>query len=53
MTFGFDAGQFGLDLLGVGEAIGDLLPPGLEDLQNGRVGQQIQHGADDAEADDL
>ena len=53
MALGLDAGQLGLDLLGVGEAARDLLPPGLEDLQDRLVGEQVQHGAHDAEADDL
>ena len=53
LPLGCDARQLRLDLVGIGEAVGDLLPPGLEDLQNGRVGEQVQHGADDAEADDL
>ncbi len=48
-----DAGQFGLDLLGVGQAARDLLAPRLEDLQDRLVGQQVQHDAHDAEADDL
>ena len=33
--------------------LGDLLPPRLEHLQDRLVGEHVQHGADDAEADDL
>ena len=48
-----DPGQLRLDLLGVGEAAGDLLPPRLEHREDRLVGEQVQHRADDAEADDL
>ena len=33
--------------------VGDLLPPRLEHLQDRLVGEPVEHGADDAEADDL
>ena len=52
-TLRLDAVQFGLDLLGVGEAARDLLAPRLEYLQDRLVGEQVQHDAHDAEADDL
>ena len=53
LPFGFDPGQLGLDLLGVGQPAGDLLPARLEDPQDRLVGEQVQDGAHDPEADDL
>src|SRR6185436_8259832 len=49
----FDARELRLDLLGVGQAGGNLLAPGLEHLEDRPVGQAVEHDADDAEADAL
>ena len=48
-----DPGQLRLDLLGVGQAAGNLLAPRLENPQDRLVGEQVQDRAHDAEADDL
>ena len=43
LPLGLDPGQLGLDLLGVGQAAGDLLPPRLEHPQDRLVGEPVQH----------
>ena len=48
-----DRGQLRLDLLGVRQPPGDLLPPRRQHLEDRLVGEQVQHPADDGEADDL
>ncbi len=49
----FDAGERGVDLLGVLETLRDLLAAFVEQAQHGPVGKAVENGADNAEADDL
>jgi hypothetical protein len=48
-----DAGQFGLDLLRVGQSARNLLAPCGEHPQNRLVGEEVEHDADNPEADRL
>ena len=48
-----DPDQLRLDLLGVGQAAGDLLPPRLQHPQDRLVREQVQDTTHDPEADDL
>ena len=46
-------GQLDLDPLGVGQPFRDLPPPLLEHGEDAAIGEPVEEGADDSEADDL
>ena len=48
LALGLGSGQLGLDLLGVGQALGDLLPPLFQHREDGPIGEPVEHGAHDA-----
>ena len=50
LALGFGAGQLGLYLLGMGQALSDLLTPHLQQLEDSSIGEPVQDGAYDAEA---
>ena len=53
LALGLDAGELGADLFRVGKAGRNLLATRLEHLEDRLVGERVQHGADNAEADRL
>jgi hypothetical protein len=53
LRLGLGIGQFLLDLLGIGEALGDLLAPLFQDGENRLVGEPMQQKRHQAEADHL
>ena len=53
LTLGLDGGERGVDLLGVGQTLRDLLSPLFEHPQYGLVCEPVEKRADDREADHL
>ncbi len=53
LLHGFGAGQFRLDLVGVGQALGDALAALFQDGEDGFVGKFDEKTGDEREADDL
>ena len=42
LALGLGPGQLGLDLLGIGQALGDLLTPRFQHLEDGSIGEPVQ-----------
>ena len=50
LALGFGPGQFGLYLLGIGQALSDLLTPHFQHLEDWSIGEAVKDKAHDAEA---
>ena len=50
VALGFGPGQFGLYLLGIGQALSDLLTPHFQHLEDWSIGEAVKDKAHDAEA---